>query len=212
MLPEGSLRFFTVDPTWIECLLDGAFSVGRVTSAAFDHDITLRQYVLPTPTTRTGFLLRSPVVRGWPTLGVEAYTQTAPDDTLPADPTPWALAPMPRMDRLNDETLFCLFDGTIVMVDIHEHTDTIHFGVHVDTKEEGDTPEDSDIYTKTLRNVSGASGTSTTPIAVPWRNRDKRVLAIGELATLLQATNSANFGLQMIEGVEKVRFVKTSPT
>ena len=33
MLPPESIRFFRVDPTWVDCLADGAFSIGRVASS-----------------------------------------------------------------------------------------------------------------------------------------------------------------------------------
>ena len=68
MLPMESIRFFWIDWLWIECLLDGAFSVGRHTS--FDTTLdaehkTKKKIANPHPTV-TGVMLRSQVVSGWP--------------------------------------------------------------------------------------------------------------------------------------------------
>ncbi len=66
MLPPESIHFFFLDWLWLECLQDGAFSLGRVTTI----DDALRAG-LPKPSRQTtGFLLRSSVVAGWPGLQV----------------------------------------------------------------------------------------------------------------------------------------------
>jgi hypothetical protein len=41
MLPKESIRFFWVDHLWLDCLLDGAFSIGRVTPADYQREQTL---------------------------------------------------------------------------------------------------------------------------------------------------------------------------
>ncbi|HEV2734462.1 MAG TPA: hypothetical protein VGV85_06465, partial [Longimicrobiaceae bacterium] len=38
MLPPESIRFFQVDPNWVDVLLDGAFSVGRSTTGDATRD------------------------------------------------------------------------------------------------------------------------------------------------------------------------------
>ena len=38
ILPAESIRLFQVDPIWIECLVDGAFSIGRVSQSDQKHD------------------------------------------------------------------------------------------------------------------------------------------------------------------------------
>jgi hypothetical protein len=205
MLPVNSLRFFDIDLNWLECLLDGAFSVGRVTAADVNQDNDSRNTgLVPTAPVYSGFLLRSPVVSGWPNLGVEGYDVVVPDDEatnyIPTAPP----ITMLRMERLSNDILLCIFDGAIQTVDIHEHPDAIHFGVDV-TK-----PEDITTYNKCLRDAQG--NLSTTPTPLPWKNgsNDKRTLDINSLAGTATATNSALFGVAMIEGVEKVRFLKAS--
>ena len=201
MLPVNSLRFFHVDINWLECLLDGAFSVGRVTSADVSQDGHARNAShVPAAPTYSGFLLRSPVVTGWPHLGVEAYTQAlaAGDGYLPQGVSPTKRL---RFDRLGEDVLLCLFQGEIKTVDIHEHPETIHFGV-----DPGAHPSDIHDYKKVLRDKN--SGIPGKPTNLKWKSGDKRTLCIADLAIKGQAKNSAEFGVTMIEGVEKVRFIK----
>jgi len=201
MLPANSLRFFHVDVNWLNCLLDGAFSVGRVSSADLNQDGNVGH--VPKAPISSGFLLRSPVVNGWPNLGVEAYT-----DVVPAGSTysPQAVSPTTRIrfDRLGEDILLCLFKGEIKTVDIHEHAETIHFGV--DT---GSDPSIIDNYTKQLRDkTTGKLSDKQTKLTWKWGSSDKRTIDIGQLAKSGTADNSAEFGVTMIEGVGKVRFTK----
>jgi hypothetical protein len=70
LLPPESLRFFWVDSYWVDCLQDGAFSVGRVTKEDLRLDVqksrSLRRSKTQSDKTITGFLLHSEVVSGWP--------------------------------------------------------------------------------------------------------------------------------------------------
>lgn len=204
MLPVNSLRFFKVDLNWLECLLDGAFSVGRVSSADVSQDGKARNAGhVPKAPAYSGFLLRSPVVTGWPNLGVEAYTEAVPagDGYLPQGVSPTKRL---RFDRLGEDVLMCLFEGEIKTVDIHEHAETIHFGV-----DSGSDPSIIDKYTKTLRDkTTGELRNDPTPLNWKWGLTDKRTLDITLLAKAGDADNSAEFGVTMIEGVEKVRFIK----
>jgi len=203
MLPSESLRFFSVDLEWVRCLLDGAFSVGRTSSADLRRDHGKRQGgVLPEPRACGGFLLRSHVVSGWPHLGVEAYTRAIPTgeaaNYVPSVPPARKL----RMARLGEDILLCLFEGDVQAVDIHEHPEAIHFGVDLGS------PEDRTTYYKDLRGPDGRRTGVRTPI--PWRSGtgEDRTVDVGLLAAAAAARNSAALGVAMIEGVEKVRLLK----
>jgi hypothetical protein len=50
LLPQESLRFFAVDPHWLECLRDGAFSIGRVLETDRQRETAIR----PTPVIHRG--------------------------------------------------------------------------------------------------------------------------------------------------------------
>jgi hypothetical protein len=207
MLPVESLRFFFVDPEWLECLLDGAFSIGRVNSSDLSQDqahTDSRQF--PSAGVYSGFLLRSAVVSGWLNLGVEGYTQAvSPDDsanyTISA-----ARAPLLRMERLAPDILFCLFAGDVQTVDIHEHPDAVHFGV------DADDPGNLASYFKELRKPDGSESGVRTPL--PWKNgsSNARAIDMADLASKESASNSAQFAVAMIEGVEKVRLLRQTPT
>ncbi len=96
MLPRESVRLFALDRLWIECLLDGACSVGRV--IAYDRAKDADHYDAgrtPLAMARadgdrapidaaSGILLRSQLVSGWPDLKVDAFGRLACDaQTLP---------------------------------------------------------------------------------------------------------------------------------
>ncbi len=81
MLPDESIRFFEVDPLWTDCLLDGAFSLGRVTEVDhqqdYQHIIADNRYP-----NMSGLLIRSEAVSGWPGLLVDAYYKLPNDVEL----------------------------------------------------------------------------------------------------------------------------------
>ncbi|AUX30846.1 MULTISPECIES: hypothetical protein [Sorangium] len=207
LLPVEGLRFFSVDPAWVECLLDGARSVGRVTNADVEHARTLRASRSEGPRV-TGLLMRSSVVSGWPSLLVEGYAERLPDMSIP--PTSQALTPL-RFDRLAEDTLLALFAGEVKTLDVFQAPEALHYGLDANEAE-------GEAYTKNPRDASGTSRPET--VTVPWRHADRRVVDIAELATRMKAllalgrselpSTGAQFALQMIEGVERVRFVASS--
>ncbi len=81
MLPQESLRFFKLDRFWVECLLDGAFSIGRVSKSQMnkdrkhhaedEEDYPEQPAGLPFDQI-SGFILRSEMVSGWPGLLIDA--------------------------------------------------------------------------------------------------------------------------------------------
>src|SRR5690349_4814262 len=124
MLPPESIRFFRVDRTWVDCLADGAFSIGRVNSS--DHDADKlhgeRSPAAGLAPMITGLLLRSEVVSGWPGLLVEGFSDKDGKDGHRLDNL--------RMDRLAPGVLLCLFSGAreVVRVDIYQKPEALHFG------------------------------------------------------------------------------------
>lgn len=143
MLPPESIRFFHLDMSWVDTLVDGALSIGRSTTSEHAQDSehvnlvnaiareavkTVRPQPKPQASTHvntdeivTGFLLRSAVVANWPRLNVNGYNnhQGDPKDEIPKL----------RMERVSKEVLICLFDGDVKMVAIHEAPETLHCGV-----------------------------------------------------------------------------------
>jgi hypothetical protein len=211
MLPVESIRFFYVDRYWMECLLDGAFSIGRVIDHDHQRDVDTRKTHSQhfEHTELSGFLLRSEAVSGWPGLQVDGYkSKPAGNDESPI-PDPEKL-PLTRMERLSKNVLICLFAGGLQTVDIHLKPETLHFGL---TAGNGG-------YFKELRDTSGQeqSANKITISLNPNRTIDIAGLVAGIQDLYNSKTDktqidwigtptSAEFALQMIEGVQKVRFI-----
>lgn len=199
MLPKESIRFFWVDSTWVDCLLDGAFSIGRVISV--DHAQDSSQGTdNSSPATNphdqlTGFLLRSDVVAGWPGLQISGYDGSGKN------------LPLLRSESLSPNVLLCLFEGEIQSVALSLKPETLHFGLD----EDGHIPPG---YTKILRDSQGNEQESLNIPVIPWRQQTRRILDIASLANAIQQKmaispfNAAPFALQMIEGSEEVVFQK----
>jgi len=200
LLPKEAIRFFWVDHLWADYLLDGAFSIGRVTTA--DHVLDLIHTTgNSSPATNpfdgvTGFLLRSDVVAGWPGLQANGYDSSGKKEL-----------PLLRMDRLSPNVLICLFDGEVNSVAIHQKPETLHFGLDKNT-------QPPPVFGKMLRDSQGVEQHTLTVPSIPWLQEAQRIIDITGLArNIQQKTNTtpftaAQFALQMIEGVEKVVFQK----
>ncbi|MGK5533929.1 hypothetical protein ACSNOC_25530, partial [Streptomyces sp. URMC 129] len=126
MLPAESLRVFYLDPVWIRALTEGALSVGL--AHRFDHAANEVVFgggsvVLPEPGThRTGVLIRSRLVAGWPSLEVRPYT--AREQTPGEDPLP-----VVRREHLAADVLFVLIEGVPGRLELAEPQQGLHFGI-----------------------------------------------------------------------------------
>jgi hypothetical protein len=98
--------------------------------------------------------------------------------------------------------LLCLFAGEVTAVNIHQKPETLHFGF-----DRPDPGSGSD-YSKDHRDKK---------VPIDWKDPDKRVVDISKFAAKLRdgtqpnaaakdPGHSAKFALDMIEGVESVRF------
>jgi len=124
MLPPESIRFVELDHAWSDCLVDGAFGIGRLTGTLSTVDQLQKALLVdavPTHPAVTGFLLRSSVVPGWPGLLVDAYAAGN-------GPGPGARLEPLRVDRLGSGVLLCLFAGQVATVQVHLRPETLHFG------------------------------------------------------------------------------------
>jgi hypothetical protein len=204
MFPAESIRFFWLDPVWTDCLLDGAFSIGRISAAEHQRD----SHFTDSPAessydTITGFLLRSDAVSGWPGMLVTG---------LGAD---GAVLPTLRMARLSSNVLLCLFRGEIATVSLREKPETLHFGL--------DKPNGTRTsYFKMLRDPDNSYKESEDLVVteISWRQLALRTVDMKSLATVManalpglrktppEPLTAAQFALQMVEGVQEVLFVK----
>jgi hypothetical protein len=203
MLPVESIRFFYIDSDWIECLLDGAFGIGRVTTSDYKNDQDNKKNpAVNTYPIVTGCLLRSDVVSGWPSLLVDGYNEIISNDAAVDDSKKIELL---RMERLSANVLICLFNGEIKTLDIHQKPETLHFGL--------DSDDENKTFYKKLKNLDGQQIDEKVD-NIPWKDSEKRVIDINSLTDRIKeqvdnssSFTSAQFALEMIEGVEKVRFI-----
>ncbi|PTL81141.1 hypothetical protein DAT35_23745 [Vitiosangium sp. GDMCC 1.1324] len=205
LLPAEGVRFFRLDSAWVDCLLDGAFSIGSVTDADWERDrsVRARTSLRQGPREVSGFLLRSSVVPGYPKLLVEAYAERVEDPA--AIPSDGHSLPALRIETLSEDVLMGLFDGALQTVDFFQEPESLGFGV--------DPPEDDSlIFTKNLRTRSGDS-TDIIISPLPWRDQARGVLDLKALADEMSSKlkwtpfTAAQFALQMIEGGPRIRFV-----
>jgi hypothetical protein len=201
LLPSESLRFFNLDDNWVDALIDGAFSIAvrnigttrkglrnelqaTLSKIVYQHRLRL-QGQNPTwdPSERymnipkSGFLLRSRIVTGWP--GVEVTATT----TAPHDPN---LPEILRFDQISEGILFCLARGVIKEVTFREPREGITFGVGSDGKVKA---------TKTGKTLDVKSDFI--------RGKIDGVVDIAMLQQQLTSAGSAEFATQMIQRPEQ---------
>jgi len=201
MLPAESIRFFRVDRAWVDCLADGAFSIGRVASSDHKADKLLGQNIPAAAADGpmiTGILLRSEVVSGWPGLLVTGFSNKDGKDEHRLESL--------RTVRLAPGVLLCLFAGErdVVRVDIYQKPETLHFGFSNDDPARG-------LYKK-LRDREGKIQTTTVDLT-HWHSDQQRTVnvidfgkALVQKLTPSPALSSAEFGLQMVESGDKIIF------
>ncbi len=157
LLPVESIRFFYLDRAWTDALVQGALSVGTISSAdrtqleaVYPHiraEVDEAERTIRKPRgeallkagsgTITGFLMRSRAVSGWPNLHVRAYsTDSLPDAELSdvAESHPARMKVL-RMERLAPAVLLVLFDGVPAVVHIEEPRQGIQFGARLDPED-----------------------------------------------------------------------------
>ncbi len=192
LLPPESIRFFQVDVNWIHCLLDGAYSIGRITQADFECDRTTP--VSMPYTHATGILIRSDLVSGYPGLLIDAY-----------DEQNHAL-PKLRQQTLSSNILLCVFHGDLYRLDIHQKPEMLHFALEL--------PDDQH-YAKRLRDQQTLSPNGNV---ISGELQTGRMISISDLTSKMRHAlniganfNSGHFALQMIETAEKVSFYRGMP-
>jgi hypothetical protein len=203
LLPPESLRFFHLDDNWVYALVDGALSIAvrnladqkraasrsdlqsALSKIVYQHRLRLQgkhpewnpseSYML---TPKSGFLLRSSIVTGWPGVEVTASTSGATDQTIPK---------ILRLDQISDGVLFCLARGSLESVTFREPREGITFGVGSDGKlKASKSGKTLDVKKDLLR-------------AGPPRG----VVDIANLRDQLASAGSAEFAAQMIRRPEE---------
>ncbi|HEY2324068.1 MAG TPA: hypothetical protein VGJ82_14520 [Thermoanaerobaculia bacterium] len=222
MLPPESIRFFYVDQDWIESLVDGALSIGVDSSRAVQITGVMREPIrrvvrrkvglyrakrrklphLRVDTTgseafpaRSGILIRSALVAGWPGLVVRA------DD---------GSTEILRMERLSDDVLIILFNGIPQTVRFSEPWHGLRFGVR------GMETSENKVQ---LRSAVGAPLNRLFPENGPFRDYYRTQSGVGQrvidVQRLLPALASAagftmspaGFATEMFQAPQRLSFV-----
>jgi hypothetical protein len=170
LLPPESIRFFHVDPTWVDRVIDGVFSAantGTVDSTysaamllalrtALDNALIDQAQQLvagsgwnPTTDGMTGMLIRSDLIRRWPDLIVRASGANAATPILRAEP-------------ISKDVHITLFAGAPTVVEVREPHVGVRFGLEVNDK--------TNTLQVKIRDVGGKevtiNGTDVQPVAL----------------------------------------------
>jgi hypothetical protein len=213
-LPVESIRFFYVDRNWTDAAVDGALSVGTITSkdraqlhsvykqlrARLDEterqEFQKRIKVLPTvpvfgagdqrAEVTTGFLLRSRAVSGWPGLHVNAWT----------DRSKATRVNIMRIERLAPAVLLVLLDGIPGFMTITEPRQGIQFGVLSDgTRRKVPVRDSRGKETGEEVVIPFRTG---SPGVIHFQELEKRMLREGADVEDDDVFSSAELGLQML--------------
>ncbi len=198
---SGSLAMFYIDPSWVEALLDGALSIGRIdrTDTILERvmtgefttgyikqkikdpedngqDIEVRQLNL------TGFLFRSNLISGWRGIEIEAYD---------ADKKPLLAL---RFEQINDDVFLGIFNGNVHSMKVRQPYEGLHFGIK----------RTNNAYSKSLKDANGKTLTNI--------NDTINTLIKGEVINIVGMANamkaklntdeyftSAEFAFQMVD-------------
>jgi WD40 repeat protein len=220
LLPAESLRFFRIDPYWIQCLKDGALSLADTYKPRGGAN-QLRSFWSEPVGLSCGFVLRSKLVSGFPDLEIRGYTESYSD----RDTHPGGVAPR-LVRRLSDQVLFCLFEigSEIKTIDLFLPPGAVHFGFTEHKEVQNGREEVS--YRKRYKDLYGQAVNGQF-VLQPAHWSSERVIDLAQLisggAQSLQAGlqsdaqispegkeefaefTSADFALAMLEGSPLVR-------
>ncbi len=205
LLPLESIRFFYLDREWTDALIEGALSIGTITTADREHlqasytdvrdvvDFEERRLraeegsgpIDAPANTVTGFLLRSAAVSGWPGLHVRAYNQEVPDSEVLPESDPRRLRLL-RLERLAPAVLLALFDGVPVVVHVEEPRQGIQFGVDLEGSAAGTAA------TVPLRDATTAKRLPGETVNVPIRQGSPGVINVTALAEAIAAVDETH--------------------
>jgi len=219
LLPDESLRFFYVDHLWVECLLDGAFSIGRTTRFDLARERGAQgQLKFPHQQARpamSGVILRSDLVSGWPSLMVEGYASANLSESSRLE--------LLRYERLGPSVAIAIFGGELQAFTLHLPPESLHFGFSRDASDESgyvkevkDLADGNELLTQdgrartTVVNFGWRPGAEALRIFVPKRmvdNINSRLdgEAKQEGRPFDRVTHAGHLAIQLLEGVPRLQ-------
>jgi hypothetical protein len=187
LLPPESIRFFHVDTTWVDRVVEGILAAASTGSVEIVYACAMLKLIrdavdaalvdmavesVPTTTwtpvkPMTGMLIRSELARRWPKMIVRAYE---------TDNTSKPIAVL-RAEPISQDIFIALFAGTPQLVHVREPNVGVRFGV-----EPALAPTPSHPYEVDGRTLDG--GNTGGRIKVQFRNVTLRVLDMAPFANL----------------------------
>lgn len=230
-LPVESMRFFYVDQNWLDCLVDGAISIGVQSSKDSFFNSVMRGVINDAVTAETkairdkllgiatkdsepdsikealtGILIRSAVISGWPGLVVKGYKGDYETGTK---------LKMLRMDRLSSNVLLCIFLDVPDTIILAEPQQGLCFGVEDGNiinlrqltnppgKPTGNNFPASGGFETFFRPTTGDLGSNVLNIN---DGPNSVVQTIGQKQYLNTTIGSAQFAMEMVKAPEEVSF------
>ena len=143
LLPAESIRFFNVDPTWVDRVIDGVFSAANTGTLDVTYSAALLQSVrntldlglediakdqVPGSTWTpakgmTGMLIRSDLVRRWPDMIVRAFEGNTENTKA---------LPVLRGEAVSKDVYIAIFAGAPALVQLREPHVGVRFGLETD--------------------------------------------------------------------------------
>lgn len=228
MLPEETLKFFTVDYNWVLSHLDGVCSIGRNAGIDYSHDTELLQEIYrdvlngngrirqeklyPDKTAEesislgkenelrsSGFILRSLITDDFRGMEIRAYGDREGKRQL---------QPL-RIEKLGPQIIMGIFSGHIRRLELVQPPEGLHYGAvksgyktykHLRDMETGKIVEDIVSITFRGDNDSNVSKESSRVVDV-----EKLAQDMGQ--KLQRKITSAEIGLQMIQNAQTGVFI-----
>jgi hypothetical protein len=242
LLPAESIRFFYIDRSWTDRLVDGVIAVGKLGTREQGHHqahnptITARLDGLE-PSVRslqrgtldygtalngateqagpvTGFIMRSEAVAGWPAMEVRAFSQVLPPEPdLTSKEVVAARVPLLRLERLTPSIMIALFAGVPALVWCEEPHHGVQFGIKIF----------AGVPSILRRQPTGEAEQSGATIRVPFRAGGQRVIHMAGLRDRLVAAGatdpqltpqkgSGSFAVELLDPPWRQRFQGTGGT
>ena len=216
LLPDESIRFFYIDRSWTDRLVDGAIAVGKLGTREQAHhqahaadvqsqlDLTERvvrilQRGQPRPQDPddsearviTGFLLRSAAVTGWPSMDVRAFSSVlapSPGDDTPAGQQWDAAAAAAQLPTLRLE----LLSPSVLLALFDGIPELVWCEEPHHNIEFGVYTTDEQNFLLDRHGPTGAVEQGAAQVPVPMRATGQRVVAVAELRSRLAGLGDPN--------------------
>lgn len=210
-LPKETLKFFELDPYWIQSLLDGACSIGRNTRydvshdeamiqvayrCAMEHNAQIRRELVPdrtyegerqkTGSIYSGFLLHSQMVSDYNGLEITGEDEKGNELILV------------RLEHLSDMVMLGIFGGRLHKVKIAQPKESLHLGIN----------------SSSLRNI--ATGQRQSDKKIEIKPDENRRISVGKIAEDIKNAlaadkiTSAELALELIQNAYTAVYTKNT--